>query len=190
MRTGILGVFLSSSCFLTACAFSFPDYPERWAAPLDAPDVCATLAGSYENLGAFGNRDEYTGKEKPQLRYFLFENAKTLNELDRIEFAFGPDSVLRVRALDGEKLLRETSFSEKARTLNCSTDSAEIRSYSGVTHTAGNPLIGYEQYAVSLLKAKDGALVVKTSSSGYGMAYFIVPAGGSVRSWYRFPASQ
>ncbi len=189
MSIRFTAVCLAVAGLLASCV-SYPDYPDRWAAPLEAQDACAALAGSYEDVGAFGNSDEYTGRAKPKLRHYFFKAEKALEDLERVEFEFGLDRVLHVRGFTGENLLSETRFSEKEGTLICSENDAEISSYDGVSRSAGNPLVGYEYSSIVLLKAEDSSLIVKSRSGGFGMVYLFLPMAADGHHWYRFPASQ
>lgn len=175
---------------LSGCAFSFPDYPDQWATPVTSSDACGQLTGSYLNLGEYGKRDEYTPSWTPELRAFVFEEGSEVEKPERIELDFSVERRLHVRAVGPSGQLAETWFSEAESTLTCSDEGAEILTYSGVTDTPGNPIVGYEHSSTLLLKAEDGSLVIKSASGGFGLVYLLIPAGASGHYWYRFPASE
>lgn len=182
-------VCLFAAGFLAGC-YSYPDYPAQWSAPLETADACGALPGSYENLGWWGDRDDQAANRRPQLRYFLFENAEDLEGLDRVEIDFGPDRTLHVRGFEGATLLTETTYAEKDSSLTCGTESAEIRVYHGVSRGAGNPLVGYEHTAMNLLKADDGSLIIKSSGFAVGLVYLFFPASAGGHHWFRFPPAE
>lgn len=154
---------------------------------MSSDDACAELTGSYANLG---ERAGSTSARKPELRYLLFDDAKDLDEAQRIDLDFSADRRLRVQVSGPGGPLAEVSFSETEDTLSCGKEGAEIRAYSGVTNTPGNPIVGYEHSSTLLIRAKDGSLVVKSASGGFGLVYLIVPAGISGHNWYRFPGKE
>lgn len=175
---------------LAGCAFSFPDYPQRWAPPMASTDACTQLTGAYLNAGERGEEDAYTPNWDPELRAFLFDRGAKVKDPERIELEFTDEGKLHLRAVGPPGLVAETWLSEADSTLTCTGEGAEIKAYSGITDTPGNPVVGYEHHSRLLMKARDGSLVVKSASGAFGLVYLFLPAGASEHAWYRFPAAE
>jgi hypothetical protein len=107
---------------------------------------------------------------------------------DRVEITSEATGTLTLRFLNNKEVLATRRLSEAEGTLHCGKDGVVIDSYSGRTRGRGNPIVGYEYSNVSIGKATDGALIVKKTDGEGGLAFMIVPAGGSQTRWARFPA--
>ena len=51
---------------------------------------------------------------------------------------------------------------------------------------AGSEVMGYERGALLFRKSTDGALIMQSASSGFGVVLLIIPAATDQQLWYRF----
>lgn len=185
MLIGRIGLFCCLFLLLAGCASS-PDYPEHWAGLLETTDSCVALTGAYVNSGASGTDDKEKGRGDPELSWYFFDTAHTLGTLDRIELDFGDDRVLHARAVRDGEIVAEAEYSEEASTLDCQSDAVEV-DFEHPFRRFRNPLFaGHHQESARLMKATDGALIVKRSSGRFGFGYMLLPMAYSEDTWIRF----
>lgn len=186
-------VVVVAAVFAGGCAFN-EDFPAKWSSPV--PGGCAALSGTYSNFGEFGELHVVAPpgtdlRPRLALRFFPGEpgdadRVRALERADRVVLTY-IDGVLTVYVQDGAASVATARFSEKAKTLKCTREGATISGYSGWAHGAGNPLIGREHNADTLMPAADGSLIVKYTGGGTGMVYGVMPFSGSESSWRRWP---
>lgn len=125
------------------------------------------------------------------LRFFHAESEdaerwRALERADLVVLTYDSDGVLTVEVRDGATSVATAHFSEKAKTLKCTREGAVIPGYSGWACGAGNPLIGREHNADTLMPATDGSLIVKETGGGTGLVYGVYPVSMSGSSWLRW----
>jgi hypothetical protein len=165
----------------TGCVISHPDYPASWSPPVDGP-TCSVLSGTYDDRGVEGETGAavFRGQAVSLSRILL--PGETGRATVVVVTALATDT-LEIAAWDGTRLLKSLRLLAASGDYRCRAGAAQISS----TALVGEQVPGVQTDAFKLSKAGDGSLVLKHSSSGFGVIV-VIPVGGSEDRWYRFKA--
>jgi hypothetical protein len=170
----LLAVFVTSA--LSDC--SYPSPPRQWGKVVSAENGCSALVGRYVERGQIDAR--YSDHGPLWLSQAL--GIAAFNP-ETIEISYGADGALRARAMHGTDVIGEIVFRQNDATLSCDRWGAEIRS-----RTSGQTgvFIGVTTESTRLEKSEDGALLVRLSTDGAGIAFLAMPVAAGVARWTRF----
>ena len=177
---------------LAGCFFSNPDYPQSWSPLVVGGNGCEKIVGSYDEVGS--GDDALTSWYKgPLLLHaaLLDEEGKRAlsrnrHDIEHVDLKLVDDVTLRVFVFEKGQPIAEATYSEKAGTLRCTADGAQINTYNGLTRGLGNPVAGYQHDSMTLLRAGDGDLVIEASSGTFGLVFMLFPIGEAETHWIRF----
>jgi hypothetical protein len=168
---------------LAGCVFSHPEYPTGWA-PLETPDRgCVSISGTYEDEG----EPKIAAFPASPLHNFLFPRNTRMGGANKVVIAYSAAGIIEIVAWYNDEVVTATrQLSASANDYQCRDGAVELtmRDFVG-----GGQAAGMETNTIRLLKSVDGALVVKHTSSAFGLCV-IVPCGGSEDKWYRFKPSK
>ena len=165
----------------SGCVISHPDYPASWS-PLVAGSTCSVLTGTYDDQGIEGETGAPVFRgQTVSLSRILFPG-ETGRATTVVITALSTDT-LEIAASDGTRLLKSLRLLAARRDYRCRAGAAEI----SATALVGEQVAGGHTDAYKLSKAGDGSLVLKHSTSGFGLI-LVIPVGGSEDRWYRFKA--
>ncbi|PYM91114.1 MAG: hypothetical protein DME04_20005 [Candidatus Rokuibacteriota bacterium] len=169
------GVWLGAS----GCVFSHPEYPSSWAAQVGG-STCSVLSGTYEDRGVEGETGASVFRgQAVSLSRHLFPG-QTSRATAFVVTALAADT-LEIAAWDGPRLVKSLRLLAASGDYRCRAGAAEI----SATALVGEQVAGVQTDRYRLSKAGDGSLVLKHSSSGFGLI-LVIPVGGSEDRWYRF----
>ena len=165
----------------SGCVISHPDYPASWS-PLVGGAACSVLSGTYEDRGVEGETGAGVFRgHAVSLSRILFPG-ETGRATVVVVTALATDT-LEIAAWDGTRLLKSLRLLAAGGDYRCRAGAAEI----SATALIGEQVAGVQTDTFKLSKAGDGSLVLKHSSSGFGVIV-VIPVGGSEDRWYRFKA--
>ncbi len=178
MRVIIFPIVLLVAATQTGCiVISNPSYPKEWASVEGQPEICTVLPGNYLNSGKAGEQ----GKGAPPLVALLFREAK-------------PATNVRIQKK------AETTFLLESEASGAIVNSRTIEAKCGATQLTIPPeepegfvnregVVGYQYDSTEVRVSKDGALVVRTTTGGFGIM-LLVPAGGFESRWFHYPNAE
>lgn len=167
--------------------------PETWPAPVRAEgEACPDLSGTYENAGIDAN-----GKTASPLSLKVFpEAARTwtqsqVTNRDRFWIAshvtfVGPNkSGMKIEVWHGKKLLGTI---ERGGALGdgFSCNGGALRVSLPVTGEAAGGVFFDTFKEASIVRANDGSLLVKSSSLGVGLGFYIIPLAAGFETLARY----
>lgn len=110
-----------------------------------------------------------------------------MGSANKVVIAYSAAGIIEIVAWYNDEVVTATrQLSASANDYQCRDGAVELtmRDFVG-----GGQAAGMETNTIRLLKSVDGALVVKHTSSAFGLCV-IVPCGGSEDKWYRFKPSK
>ena len=165
----------------SGCTISHPDYPATWS-PLVGGSTCSVLTGTYEDRGVEGETGAAVFRgQAVSLSRILFPG-ETSRATVVVVTALATDT-LEIASWDGTRQIKSLRLQAASGEFKCRTGVAEI----SATALVGEQVAGAQTDAFKLSKAGDGSLVLKHSTSGFGLI-LVIPVGGSEDRWYRFKA--
>jgi hypothetical protein len=161
--------------------FSHPEYPASWS-PQVGGATCSVLSGTYDDRGIEGETGAAVFRgQAVSLSRILFPG-ETARATQVVVTALSTDT-LEIASLDGTRPLKSLRLLASSGDYRCRAGAAEI----STTALIGEQAPGGQSDAFKLTKAGDGSLVLKHSTSGFGMI-LVIPIGGSEDRWYKFRA--
>jgi len=165
----------------SGCVISHPDYPASWSPQVEGA-TCTVLTGTYEDRGVEGDTGAAVVRgQTVSLSRILFPG-ETARATVVVVTALATDT-LEIAAWDGTRLLKSLRLLAASGDYRCRAGAAEI----SATALIGEQVAGAQTDTFKLSKAGDGSLVLKHSSSGFGLIV-VIPVGGSEDRWYKFKA--
>lgn len=153
-----------------------PIYPNGWGNTIAAKDLeCVDISGVYANIG-----EDATHPNRPVRFSFLLYKNKTI--VSHVQITQPNKTSLDIALWDGKRLVDKKHY-VKGKDFACTNSEID---FTGKTELIGENVLGAMQSKHSLRITDEGSLVVKQSSEGVGLAFGIVPMGGSDIQWYRF----
>ena len=183
LRPRVASLAAAAGAWLVAsgCVISHPDYPASWS-PLVGGSTCSVLTGTYEDRGVEGETGAAVFRgQAVSLSRILFPG-ETSRATVVVVTGLASDT-LEIASWDGPRPLKSLRLQAASGDYRCRGGAAEI----SATALIGEQVTGAHTDHFKLSKAGDGSLVLKHSTSGFGLI-LVVPVGGSEDRWYRFKA--
>ena len=89
-----------------------------------------------------------------------------------------------VTTWEDDVLLSQKTYSRQHGDYEC--ESGFVKIDTSEDWFADSEVMGYERGALLFRKSTDGALIMQSASSGFGMVLLILPAAADQQLWYRF----
>lgn len=177
MRGAIL--FLCSLC--SACVMH-EEYPSHWSPVVVSTKECPDITGTYEDVGEVSSSDSELSD---------FDTGFRLSEIF-LEAPLEHNAKLTISHPDANSI--QASIQGSGASNKSHRHSREGGDYSckdgKIWFSESSPwviaemyAIGYERGQVGFAKSEDGSLIGEVRSSGAGVAFLIVPIGGSKRDY-------
>jgi hypothetical protein len=164
------------------CVVSHPAYPPTWA-PLVRSPAGPSLDGTYEDRGIEGETDASTFRDQSvSASRFFFPKDQIARSATTITISEPEADTVEILASHRTVSLISRRFVATLGDFRCRDGTVEFSSTQMVGH---EQVAGVQSDTLQLAKARDGSLVLRHVSSGFG-PIVVVPAGGSEHRWYRF----
>jgi hypothetical protein len=181
--------------FILAGCISAGTSPQSWPAPVLADgNACPDLSGIYENLGI-----EATGQSHGAIPLSLIFNPEVARNwtkeqaITRRKFSdashvrvYGPNQHgLKTEVWNQSELFRVSKRSgELGGDFGC--EGGALRVSLPVTGDVGGGVFFETFRSAMVMRASDGSLLVKTSSLGLGMGFYLIPLAAGVEGLARY----
>lgn len=170
------------------------DYPPYWPGILDGKQgaVCPDLSGTYKNSGdlLIGDNDHksiFPAHLSMELLSFDELMSKDIDPkwADKVVLRITRDDDLEVVLLQKEKKIYQTIL-KKGKSFSCTPKYLVMQGASGhTTHIR----VEYGKSKNEIGKAVDGSIIIRFSSTDYGLFAFLIPYRETNLWWYRFEPS-
>jgi hypothetical protein len=159
---------LSLGC--TSCATIHDEYPSGWPL-LDRIDPnCSRVAGTYRERG--------TGLEGLSDKFF----GDTGEIRDYVDISYSPNAV-EVTSISAGQPRSVKTFTTQGGDFHCANGRVELSLSRGCRACPGAT---YEKLKLTLVRADDDSLIVRTEGSGAYLVLYVVPAGSTISTWDRY----
>ncbi len=195
-RNSPAGVIILISTLCAGCVTA-PVYSGGWAEQVKVEGgACPDIDGEYQNAGEafYDDANGYVAPHYVSLAHILNGGYSehthvAVDRLDQTAYLSRDDDYSTIRLELADDALRVTGShrdgSSKAFSLpiqqQCRDSILHVESRWGLF------IVMNSRLAYSFGRAVDGSLLVRTSASGAGLAFMVLPMAGSVSNWVRFP---
>ena len=192
MRRILIIVFLSA---LYGCVGSNTEYPKNWAALTYPSDkTCPNISGKYraisEPLHYYKGQCNNIGigwycRSLPE---DLINIKSTITEDSWVKISNTNDTELIIVTGISNVTEQEITLRSKDKQFECNDEGITIKIASDfmADSTGFGVNTGIEK---TFIKSEDGALIMKETSAGGGLAFYTVPVAGSSTQWWRWHPS-
>ena len=170
---------------VNGCTFHAP-YPTEWAELEHIPEDCPNIAGIYVDRGDLDPESAKAtgvGWWHVSLSGYLGLGHDT-RTTTHVEISQPNARIIEVTAWENDVLLSQKTYSRQHGAYEC--ESGFVKIDTSESWFAGSEVMGYERGALLFRKSIDGALIMQSTSSGFGMVLLILPAVADQQLWYRF----
>ncbi len=172
-------VIVFSAALVAGCAIH-PVYPPSWPADkVKSPD-CRNIAGLYKNTG-----NDHSGRDV-KLEWTLLPQVHIPSYFtDFISIAWD-DDIFKVSAIKQGARLPEASYSYGKHEYQCTESGLVLRSSHVSRNESSLGVHLYSSAEYTLFRVRDGSLIVKGSSSDFGLLLLVIPIYISGDDWGRY----
>jgi len=176
---------------LTGCAsVDNTPYPSSWPSLQQHGTTCSAINGSYESAAIRTSHPDRW--QQVRLALTVLPQSVDYSSIRIISLALNDaGDRLRVTGSDADgHVVAKYDYARSSGIFRCDGGQLVIRTdrLPDAQKAPDNPVVGFTQHDVRLLKARDGSLIMKESGSVTGMAFMVVPVHAEGTQWWQFRA--